>query len=180
MVARHTETADQLLADFDVDLVGGLPASVVTARRAEYGENALPEEAGVPAWRKILSLLADKMTIVLIIAAVVSAVVSHEWETPVVILALASSPRSSITSRRPAPGRACRRCDMSVSVSQSRVRRDGREQLVSRTELVPGDIVLLEAGDAMPADGRVVSAIPTCPSATAPSPAASSGSPWSR
>ena len=153
----HTATAQDLLASLGVDLDRGLSDTEVSRRRAEYGENVLQEEAGESALRKIIRLLADKMTLVLVVAAAISALVSKEWETPVVILAVITlnTVLNYVQETRAEDSLQALR---DMSVSQSRVRRDGREQLVPRTELVPGDIVLLEAGDAVPADGRVVDA----------------------
>ncbi|MGV9713142.1 cation-translocating P-type ATPase [Gordonia sp. NPDC003424] len=155
--AFHTSSPAAVVSDLDVDITRGLSSAEVTQRRADSGENRLREEAGEPAWRKILRLLADKMTIVLIVAAAVSAAVSHEWETPVVIL-LVITLNTVLNYVQESRAEESLNALRNMSVAHSRVRRDGREQEVERTELVPGDIVLLEAGDAVPADGRVVDA----------------------
>ncbi|EOM74948.1 cation-translocating P-type ATPase [Rhodococcus rhodnii] len=155
--ARHTQRAVDVLGEFGVDPQQGLPASEVTRRRDEYGENLLREEAREPAWRKIARLLADKMTLVLMVAAVVSAAVSREWETPVVILAVITI-NTVLNYVQETRAEESLQALRDMSVAHSRVRRDGAVTEIARTELVPGDIVLLEAGDAVPADGRVVEA----------------------
>jgi Ca2+-transporting ATPase len=111
----------------------------------------------VPVWKKVLRLLADKMIAVLIIAAIVSAVVSREWETPVVILAVIvlNTILNYVQESRAESSLAALR---TMSVNSSRVRRNGQEEDISNEELVPGDIVLLEAGDTVPADGRLLEA----------------------
>ncbi|WFS12149.1 cation-translocating P-type ATPase [Rhodococcus aetherivorans] len=153
----HTRDADDVAAALDVDPAAGLPSDVVEERRREHGPNALAETAAVPGWRKVLALLADRMTLVLVVAAVVSAVVSREWETPVVILAVITlnTVLNYVQERRAENSLQALR---QMAVDTARVRRDGREQHLPRTELVPGDVVLLEAGDSVPADGRVVGA----------------------
>ncbi|MGW4477875.1 cation-translocating P-type ATPase [Rhodococcus triatomae] len=153
----HTATVPALLAELEVAADRGLSEAEVGRRRGEHGENVLQEEAGESALRKIVRLLADKMTLVLVVAAAVSALVSREWETPVVILAVITlnTVLNYVQETRAEDSLQALR---DMSVAQSRVRRDGREQQVPRTELVPGDIVLLEAGDAVPADGRIVDA----------------------
>ncbi|MFD1812651.1 cation-translocating P-type ATPase [Rhodococcus gannanensis] len=153
----HTAPVPTLLAELGVDADRGLSDTEVVRRRTEHGENVLQEEAGASALRKIVRLLADKMTLVLVVAAAVSALVSKEWETPVVILAVITlnTVLNYVQETRAEDSLQALR---DMSVAQSRVRRDGREQQVPRTELVPGDIVLLEAGDAVPADGRIVDA----------------------
>ncbi|MDO8393732.1 MAG: cation-transporting P-type ATPase, partial [Dietzia sp.] len=60
----------------------GLTRAEAVRRRAEHGPNTIPEAAGVPAWKRVLRLLRDPMILVLAVAAVVSAVISREWETP--------------------------------------------------------------------------------------------------
>ncbi|MBP2214542.1 magnesium-transporting ATPase (P-type) [Rhodococcus ruber] len=153
----HTRDADAVAAALDVDPAVGLSTGEVEERRLEHGPNALVEAAAVPGWRKVLALLADRMTLVLVAAAVVSAVVSREWETPVVILAVITlnTVLNYVQERRAENSLQALR---QMAVDTARVRRDGREQHLPRTELVPGDVVLLEAGDSVPADGRVVTA----------------------
>ncbi len=153
----HTTPADAVLSEFAVELERGLSDAEVARRRTEHGENRLEEEAREPAWRKIARLLADKMTVVLVVAAAVSAIVSREWETPVVILAVITL-NTVLNYMQESRAEDSLQALRDMSIAQSRVRRDGREQEIPRTELVPGDIVLLEAGDAVPADGRVVDA----------------------
>lgn len=155
--AFHTATAESVLTMQGVDVHRGLPETDVERLRTEHGENRLQEEAREPAWRKIVRLLADKMTVVLIVAAVVSAAVSREWETPVVILVVITL-NTILNYVQETRAEDSLQALRDMSVAQSRVRRDGGERHVPRTELVPGDIVLLEAGDAVPADGRVVEA----------------------
>lgn len=156
-VPWHTRSVADTTAAFDVDPSVGLDRSTVAARQQEYGPNLLTEVRKDPAWKKVLRLLADKMTIVLLVAAAVSAIVAREWETPIVILVVIilntvlnyvqeSRAESSLQALR------------DMSIAHSRVRRDGREYVIPRSELVPGDVALLEAGDSVPADGRIVDA----------------------
>ncbi|MCR5980657.1 HAD-IC family P-type ATPase [Gordonia jinghuaiqii] len=154
----HTATVGEVIARLATDTTTGLSDAGVRERRTTYGENRLTEVAGESGWRKIVRLLADKMTLVLVVAAVVSAAVSHEWETPVVILAVITF-NTILNYVQETRAEESLRALQNMSVALSRVRRDGREHQVDRTELVPGDVVLLEAGDAVPADGRVVEAV---------------------
>ncbi|MGW0041458.1 cation-transporting P-type ATPase [Rhodococcus sp. NPDC003348] len=73
----HTPTAQDLLASLGVDVDRGLSDTEVSRRRAEYGEDVLQEEAGESALRKIIRPLADKMALVLVVAAAISALVSN-------------------------------------------------------------------------------------------------------
>ncbi|MGN5237966.1 calcium-translocating P-type ATPase, PMCA-type [Rhodococcus sp. SJ-3] len=154
----HTRPADDVAESFDVAPDRGLAADDVERRRAEYGLNVLDEAKSIPAWRKVLSLLADKMTLVLVVAAVVSATVSREWETPVVIFAVIVL-NTVLNYVQEARAENSLQALKQMSVSTARVLRDGRGVEVSRADLVPGDIVQLEAGDSVPADGRLVAAV---------------------
>ena len=154
-VAWHTLSATVVATMLDVDPGAGLPDGSVQARQGEYGPNLLAEPRKVPVWRKIIRLLAEKMTLVLVIAAVVSAVVSREWETPVVILAviILNTALNYLQERRAENSLQALR---TMSAGTAVVRRNGTELEVPRSALVPGDIVLLDAGDSIPADGRIV------------------------
>ena len=153
--AWHTLTAAVVATRLDVQPATGLSTAAVEARQQEHGPNLLAEPGRIPAWRKIIRLLAEKMTLVLVIAAVVSAVVSREWETPVVILAviILNTALNYLQERRAENSLQALR---TMSAGTAVVRRNGIEQEVPRSALVPGDIVLLDAGDSIPADGRIV------------------------
>ncbi|MCC9204759.1 cation-translocating P-type ATPase [Arthrobacter sp. zg-Y769] len=136
----------------------GLDAGEVRDREERYGPNSLAEGKRIPAWRKVLRLLSDRLTIILIIAAVISAVVSREWETPVVILLviILNTALNYVQEQRAENSLEALR---NASVDSCRVLRSGYTTTVERSELVPGDVVLLEAGDSVPADGRLLEAV---------------------
>jgi len=154
-VAWHTLSVAETTAAQDVDSRTGLAASAVADRRRLYGPNLLVEPKRVPTWRKIAHLLAEKMTIVLLVAAIVSAVVSRELETPIVILAviILNTVLNYVQERR---AESSLQALQKLSEGKAVVRRDGAELEVQRSDLVPGDIVLLDAGDSVPADGRLI------------------------
>ena len=150
--------AEDVAAALDADPSAGLSPEEVRQRRERYGPNQLAEGKRTPVWRKILQLLSDRLTIVLILAAVVSAVVSREWETPVVILLviILNTVLNYVQEQRAESSLEALR---NASVDNCRVLRSGTQAMVERTELVPGDVVLLEAGDSVPADGRLLEAV---------------------
>lgn len=153
-----TRTPEQAAAELDVPPAEGLSTGEVRSRLLRYGRNELAAGRKVPAWQKILRLLADRLILVLIAAAVISAVVSREWETPVVILVVIAlnTTLNYVQEQRAENSLEALR---STAVSVATVRRDGVAVDVPRTELVPGDVVLLEAGDTVPADGRLLKAV---------------------
>ncbi|MCX5042526.1 cation-translocating P-type ATPase [Aldersonia sp. NBC_00410] len=152
-----TRSTTDIETAFGVDAATGLTATAAADRLREHGPNLLVEAAKDPRWKKVARLLTDQMTIVLLVAAAVSALVSHEWETPVVILAVITL-NTVLNYLQEARAENSLQALRDMAVANSRVRRDGRLQEVARSELVPGDVVLLEAGDSVPADGRVVEA----------------------
>ena len=151
-------TPEQAAAELDVSPAAGLSAGEVRQRLLRYGPNELAAGRKVPAWQKILRLLADRLILVLIAAAVISALVSREWETPLVILVVIAlnTTLNYVQEQRAENSLEALR---STAVSIATVRRDGVSADVPRTELVPGDVVLLEAGDTVPADGRLMEAV---------------------
>ncbi|HSP75366.1 MAG TPA: cation-translocating P-type ATPase [Cryobacterium sp.] len=153
--AWHTLSPAETTAAQDVDVSTGLAASAVEDRRRTFGPNLLRKPTRVPTWRKIVGLLAEKMTIVLLTAAVVSAVVSQDLETPIVILAviILNTILNYVQERR---AESSLQALQKLSEGKAVVRRGGTELEVQFSELVPGDIVLLDAGDSVPADGRVI------------------------
>ncbi|PXW25879.1 UNVERIFIED_CONTAM: Ca2+-transporting ATPase [Williamsia faeni] len=152
-----TRSTTDVETAFGVDPATGLTATSAADRLGKHGPNLLTEAAKDPGWKKIARQLTDQMTIVLMIAAAVSALVSHEWETPVVILAVIIF-NTVLNYVQEARAENSLQALRDMAVANSRVRRDGRLQEVARSELVPGDVVLLEAGDSVPADGRIVEA----------------------
>jgi Ca2+-transporting ATPase len=142
----HTLSAVDTAAALQTDPSVGLTTAAAESRRQEHGPNVLAEAEKKPAWKKVLRLLAGKMTVLLVVAAAVSASVSREWETPVVILAviILNTVLNYVQESRADSSLAALR---KMTVDTSRVRRDGGEQEISNSELVPGDIVLLDAGD---------------------------------
>ncbi|MCC3271501.1 cation-translocating P-type ATPase [Arthrobacter zhangbolii] len=150
--------AEEVAAELGTDPSTGLDGDEARERLGRYGPNELDEGKKVPAWRKVLRLLSDRLTIVLIIAAVVSAVVSREWETPVVILLviILNTTLNYVQEQRAESSLEALR---NAAVDACRVLRSGTQATVERTALVPGDIVLLEAGDTVPADGRLLVAV---------------------
>ena len=153
-----TRPGPDVAAALNSDPASGLSPGEADRRLAAFGANQLAGKPPVPTWRKILGLLTDRLILVLIAAAVISAVVSRELETPIVILAVVilNTCLNFVQERRAENSlEALRRTD----VGTTRVRRGGSLTTIPRTDLVPGDIVLLEAGDSVPADGRLLEAV---------------------
>ncbi|MPV35816.1 cation-translocating P-type ATPase [Georgenia subflava] len=153
--AWHTVAPSEVSRELDVDPRRGLTTEEAGRRLDEHGPNELTEDAATPLWRRVLALLTEPMTVVLLIAAVVSAVVSRELETPIVILVVVVfNAVLNLVQEQRAESNLQALQDMTVT--RARVRRDGQVREVDAEHLVPGDVVLLEAGDVVPADGRLL------------------------
>ena len=153
----HVLERAQAAAALAVDPGRGLDDAEVRRRLAETGPNALEQAPPTPAWRKVLALLAEPMTIVLLAAAVVSAVVSRELETPIVILVVVVF-NAILNLVQESRAEGSLRALQDLTVTRATVRRDGEITQVDADGLVPGDVVLLEPGDVVPADGRLIEA----------------------
>ncbi|HEU5084076.1 MAG TPA: HAD-IC family P-type ATPase [Acidimicrobiales bacterium] len=154
----HDRDPDEVLEALDVRADLGLTTDEVQRRRAEVGPNELDEAPRDPAWKRLLRQFRELLILILLVAAAVSYVVSGELKTPIVVLVVvvANAVIGFVQENRAeASLDALRR----MLVLEVRVRRDGQMRTVPASELVPGDIVAVEAGDRIPADGRLVEAV---------------------
>ncbi|MFB4281642.1 cation-translocating P-type ATPase [Nonomuraea sp. MTCD27] len=134
----------------------GLSTGEAAHRLERYGPNQLREAAREPRWRAFLRQFQDLMILILLVAAAVSLVISRDWETPLaiaVVVLLNATIGFVQESRAEASLEALRR----MTSTTATVRRDGRLARLDAKELVPGDVVVVEAGDRVPADGRLLS-----------------------
>ncbi|MFD1465787.1 cation-translocating P-type ATPase [Lapidilactobacillus mulanensis] len=133
----------------------GLTDAQVQASLEKYGKNALQQTKKRSIFMRFFDQFKDFMIIVLLFAAIISGVVAQEWADAMLILAVViinaffgvfqeSKAEEAIDALR------------EMSTPEAHVRRDGNVETVSSEDLVPGDIVLLEAGDIIPADLRLV------------------------
>ncbi|MGD6750179.1 cation-translocating P-type ATPase [Streptomyces sp. BH105] len=152
----HAEPAESVARELGVDPAAGLDTDRARARRAEDGPNALPEEKPTPALTRILGQFTSYMQLILVASAIVSLVI-QEWGTAVVLLAL-SVVNAVIGLRQEGKADSAMNALKAMTKATARVRRDGREAEIPAEDVVVGDVVLLAAGDEVPADGRLVAA----------------------
>ncbi len=146
---------DQLLAACEVNAENGLSAADVQRRRQRCGSNQLTEAPPVPAWRKFLAQFTDLVIWILIVAAVISGLMK-EWADTAAILAIVVVNGIIGYLQEEKAGRALAALQK-MSSPMARVIRDGVLQVIPASELVPGDIIELEAGDNIPTDSRLLS-----------------------
>ncbi len=142
----------------------GLSAEEVAARREKYGENKLREKKKKTTMQRFFDQFKDAMIIILILAAIVSFVmicVEKNWgelfEPGLILLIVILNAIMGVYQE----GKAEKALDAlkNMSAPHARVIRDGIEQVIDASELVPGDIIKLEAGDFVPADARLLQSV---------------------
>jgi P-type Ca2+ transporter type 2C len=138
-----------------VDVASGLSAAEAAERLRRDGPNALPEEKPPSRFRRLLGQYTSYMQIILVAASVVSLVIK-QWSTAIVLFVL--SLINAITGlRQEGKAESAMNALKSMMEETARVRRDGVEAEIPAEQLVVGDVVLIAAGDEVPADGRIVS-----------------------
>jgi Ca2+-transporting ATPase len=153
----HALPAAQVMQQLDADAGEGLSPAEATRRIERDGPNRLAEARREPRWRAFLRQFQDLLIIILLVAAVVSLVVTREWETPVVI-ALVVMLNATIGFVQESKAEASLEALKKMLVTTATVRRGGRMVNLDAAELVAGDVVTLQPGDRVPADGRLVTA----------------------
>ena len=138
----------------------GLTTQQAQERREKYGPNKLKEAPKPTLLQRFVEQLKDPMLIILIAAAAVSALtnlMSGENEMAEVIIILAVVLLNAILGvLQESKAEAAIEALQTMTAATCKVLRDGKQVTLHSDELVPGDIVLLEAGDAVPADGRII------------------------
>ncbi|MGD9876157.1 cation-translocating P-type ATPase [Desulfococcus sp.] len=153
----HTLTPEDVLTATGSDMIHGLSDTEAAARKTQHGPNELQERGGISPLRLLWDQFTNTMVLILIAAAVISGFLGKVTETAaiaaiVVLFALLGFLQEYQAERAMA---ALKR----MAVPLVRVRRGGALRELTARELVPGDIVLLEAGNAVPADLRLLESV---------------------
>lgn len=154
-VPWYSVTAQDAAARLGVDPDHGLDPGEVDRRLAQYGSNELPKETPPSMWVVGRAQLANPMNIMLLIVGAASFAIG-QIPTGIVVTALVTF-NVVMGSNQELKARASVEALAKLQVPHARVRRGAAVEEVESTQLVPGDIVLLEAGDVVPADGRIFS-----------------------
>ena len=163
----HSHTAQSVLNELQVDPAVGLSTDEAAARLNEHGENKLQEKKSLTLFQRFARQMKDTMVVILLIAAAISLVIcfyeqffngkTGEWIEPIVIVAIVMF-NALLGVIQESRAEAALAALKNMSAPQARVRRNGTLTTLSSHQLVPGDIVELEAGDLVPADCRVLEA----------------------
>jgi len=159
MMKAYCKEYQDVLADMG-STAEGLSAQQAQERLEKYGPNKLKEGEKPTLLQRFLTQLKDPMLIILLVAAAVSAVtgmLAHENEWAEVIIILAVVLLNAILGViQESKAEAAIEALQTMTAATCKVLRDGKMIILPSTQLVPGDVVLLEAGDAVPADGRII------------------------
>ena len=160
----YHQTAGEVVKTLATDSERGLTENEVNSRLARYGPNELEAEEVIPAWRKFLAQFQDVLVILLIIAATIALiawVIERDEPLPfesIVIFAivLLNGILGYVQESRAEKSVAALRA---MTAAEASVIRDGQRQRVPAAGLVPGDLITIEEGDTIPADGRLIQSV---------------------
>ena len=160
-MAPHRLSVEEVLTALGTDAQAGLSQGETSARLRQYGRNELAIEAPEPAWKRLLAQFTDALVVLLLVAALASAGLwLYERNTAlpyeamaIFAIVLLNALIGYVQQSRAEKAVAALRL---MSAAQARVIRDGARQSIPATGLVPGDIILIEEGDTIPADGRLI------------------------
>ncbi|RHA40087.1 cation-translocating P-type ATPase [Cellulomonas rhizosphaerae] len=150
-----SQTAAEVAAGLGVEPAQGLSAAEAERRLASYGGNVLAAGSKEPGWRAFLRQYEDFMQLVLLAAAAVNQIVTGDTGTTVVLAGLTVF-NAVIGLRQEAKAEESVQALSQMMRTIARVRRDGQAIEIDASQLVPGDVVLVEAGNRVPADARVI------------------------
>ena len=163
-MSAHSKSNEEILQEYNVSIEKGLSDAEVTANREKYGENKLREKKKKTTLQRFLEQFKDVMIIILLIAAVISFVVAiiegnpKEFFEPVLILLIVVLNAIMGVVQESKAEKALDALQ-NLSAPHARVIRNGVEKVIDAAELVPGDVIHLEAGDFVPADSRLIHSV---------------------
>ena len=156
VTAWHTETPEQTAELLGTDLERGLGATEAADRLARYGANQLKEETKASVWEVALGQLRDPMNIMLVVVAIASLIIGQVSTAFVVLLLVLLN--LALGTRQELAARASVDALAQMQVPEARVIRDGSLVAIPAIEVVPGDLLAVESGDIVAADGRLIRA----------------------
>jgi P-type Ca2+ transporter type 2C len=153
----HVLSPESALQELHVEPARGLTGDDAAERLARYGPNRFAEAKAEPRWHAFVRQYQDPMQIVLLVAGVISIYPVKQAGTGIVILLLTLL-NAVLGLSQEGKAAAAVAALAKMMIVKARVRRDGALTQLPAEQLVPGDVVAIEAGDVVPADGRVLAA----------------------
>ncbi|MCX6629369.1 MAG: cation-transporting P-type ATPase, partial [Candidatus Solibacter sp.] len=163
-VGAHEQSAEDVAAGLRTDTVVGLSSPEAQARQERDGPNELETEGAAPAWRQFLAQFKDALVLLLVAAAVISCAVwaverdtSLPYEGLVIItIVLLNAILGFVQQGRAEKALAALR---SMAAPEAGVVRDGEQRRLATRELVPGDLLVINEGDTISADARLIEVV---------------------
>jgi Ca2+-transporting ATPase len=154
ITAAHTQSAQEVIARLEVDQQAGLSSVLAKERYCQNGPNLLPEEPDRPAWSVFLIQFRSMLILILLAAVLLSALIGNIKDAVVIlVVVLINTSMGFYQEYRAERSLAALKEMLPVTTY---VKRDGQKVEIPAEQLVAGDVVLLEAGDRVPADGRLL------------------------
>ncbi|HEY2657697.1 MAG TPA: HAD-IC family P-type ATPase, partial [Solirubrobacteraceae bacterium] len=147
---------EEVASRLGVDPSVGLSNERASELLERNGPNVLPVEASIARWKRLLQQYRSYMQLILVGAAIVSLAIK-EWTTGVLLI-LITVLNAVVGLRQEGKAESAMNALKAMVTASARVRRDGSEAQIPAEEVVVGDVVLLAAGDDVPADGRIIAA----------------------
>lgn len=150
----YQRTREDLVSSLQTDIEHGLSSQEAKARLEKFGPNKLAEEKAIPVWQKFINQFKDVLIIILIIAAIISGAMGELADAIIILAIVVVNAILGVVQE----GRAEKAIAalQKISAPEARVLRDGKQVMLATEDLVVGDIILLEAGDIVPADTRLL------------------------
>jgi Ca2+-transporting ATPase len=160
-ISPYRQRTDEVVTTFGTDVQHGLSDAEARVRLEQYGHNELAAEKPVPAWRRFLAQFRDVLVILLLVATAISAglwayerdaALPYEALAIFVVVLLNATIGYVQVARAEAAVAALR----AMSAADATIIRGGERRSVTATDIVPGDLLLIEEGDTIAADARLV------------------------
>ena len=163
-MGEYCEYPETIVQQLESNVDTGLTAQQVKERAEKFGPNKLKEKKKKSWMQRFFEQFKDAMIIILIIASVISFVIAcieknpNEFFEPVLILLIVIL-NAVMGVMQESKAEKALDALKNMSAPHARVIRDGKEQVINAADLVPGDIIILEAGDFVPADARLIKSV---------------------
>ncbi|QOY90584.1 cation-translocating P-type ATPase [Paludibaculum fermentans] len=163
-IAPHARPAADVAAELGTDIATGLSSSEAQVRLERSGANELESEVAVPAWRRFLAQFKDALVLLLVAAAAISCIVwavERETSLPyeglvIITILLLNAILGFVQEGRAEKALASLRA---MAAPEASVVRDGEQRRVATRDLVPGDLLIINEGDTVSADARLVEVV---------------------
>ena len=153
----YTRTPEQVTEILDVRIEQGLSDSLIPDRIRQYGLNQLTEKGSKSIFESLYEQIVEPLVLILLIAAGISALLGKAEEfIAIMMIVVLNAVLGIVQERRAEEAIAALK---KMSQPNIRVRRNGKDVTIDATQLVPGDVLILEAGNIIPADARVMESV---------------------